>query len=74
MSKADEMFEMIGYEKVSDENYIYYNNLEWEYTIVFDLSSKTFKGYIDEDTEVSLSIDMQELQAINQKCKELGWM
>ena len=71
---ADEMFEMIGYEKVSDENYIYYNNLEWEYTIVFDLSSKTFKGYIDEDTEVSLSIDMQELQAINQKCKELGWM
>ena len=74
MSKADEMFEMIGYEKVSDENYIYYNNLEWEYTIVFDLSSKTFKGYIDEDTEMALSVDMQELKAINMKVEELGWI
>ena len=71
---ADEMFEKLGYVKVSDENHIYYNNLEWEYTIVFDLSSKTFKGYIDEDTEMALSVDMQELKAINQKCKELGWM
>lgn len=71
---ADEIFEKLGYVKVIDENHIYYNNLKWEYTIVFDLLSKTFIGYIDEDTEASLSVDMQELKAINQKCKELGWL
>lgn len=69
MSKADKMFEELGYQK---ERYInnsirYYGNKNY---IIF--------AYIDKSVRVSGTenvsiLSMQELKAINEKVKELGW-
>ena len=72
---ADEMFEEIGY-KTIDMNVI---DLLFEYAkedmqerISFWASkevSKTFK-YMNNSSQIT----MEELKAINKKCKELGWI
>lgn len=71
MSKADEMFEELGYSKLSEvgnnERVIIYRNTKGKYIQFNHLVKK-----------VSLEgnykwVDMQELQAINEKIKELGW-
>lgn len=72
MSKADEMFEKLGYEKDKSYNLISYEKDVGKhlYTIVFDITNKTFyKGSTCQDE----AITMLELQAINEKVKELGW-
>jgi len=82
MSKADEMFEKLGYKKVTKNfyNYLEYTKKENEYTtlaISFEGNSKTAMAsmYINGNKySRSLAITMQELQAINEKCKELGWL
>ena len=61
---ADEMFEELGYEKTEHKNCIRYRNEDYE--IIFWRINE-FK------VEVYNSITMQELQAINEKVKELGW-
>jgi hypothetical protein len=74
MSKADEMFEKLGYKKtysVMDDDVLmigYGLNEEpvEESEIIF---LKKAKKII-----IGISIGMQELQAINEKCKELGWL
>jgi hypothetical protein len=83
MSKADEMFEKLGYE-------IAEVNKEDEYeNICFEKLDRTRDGYYDEKfiifwlegiNQISCyglneekTITMQELQAINEKVKELGW-
>lgn len=80
MSKADEMFKELGYEKIrNNEKEILYKK---EYKskanfIAFDFYTKTMLcEYADEDYEFNgaLNINMQELQAINEKCKELNWL
>ena len=69
MSKADEMFEDLGYKrkiyKLEDELFeVRYNSHGKE--IWFDKLREEFG---------SLSgIGVKELQAINEKCKELGWL
>lgn len=72
---ADEMFEKLGYEILfKDKNIIQYE-LEGKYMdneIRFDLKGKTvLKEY---STGESQEISIQELQAINKKCEELGWI
>ena len=67
---ADEMMEDMQYCKVIDENNIYYNQLELGDTIQFDLIRQQVMAYKTE-TEIGTRIIMQELQAINKKCKEL---
>ena len=65
MSKADEMFEELGY--MTDENKyrtIYSNRDE---DIVFDNEIKTI--LIENNTEITLA----KLKAINKKVGELGW-
>lgn len=68
MSKGDEMFEELGYEK-----------LKRKYADVY-IEQKIGKGQIgfNKQTKVVYPdinfINMQELQAINEKCKELGWI
>ena len=68
MSEADEMFEDLRFEMQKIENvcikYIKYNIFSKE--IYFHLKQK----------KVGLDgvFTMQELQAINMKCKELGWL
>ena len=72
LSKAKKMFEELGYTEDESYNLISYEKDEGEhlYTIVFDTANKTFyKGSTCQDDVIS----MQELEAINEKVKELGW-
>lgn len=74
MNKADEMFEKLEYEKSIEQhknwNTTIYNSCDASIEFTSDkhilLTKKTkYKTII---------LDMQELQAINEKCKELGWL
>jgi hypothetical protein len=80
MSKADKMFEKMGYERKESNNFItyikYIGNGSSGYTISFALEYKTVTAdTFDEDYEINVALQMKpkELQAINLKCKELGW-
>ncbi len=76
MSKADEMFEKLGYKKeivpseISEEiTHMYIKPFVIEY----------HSGFIDfrlkaKKINITHSIETKELQAINEKCKELGWL
>lgn len=70
MSKADEMFEELRYTE-------HYNT---EYAEIFRKDSKKSFGRqiaFNRKTKRIMNenyITMQELQAINEKCKELGWL
>lgn len=65
MNEVDELFDELGYEKKHDNRrHIVYKKLfaKIEFNIVF------------KEINVDSCINMQELQAINMKCKELGWL
>ena len=72
MSKADEMFKELGYKKVDrlNDNFVIWYILK-QYSninrICFNIIDKKIHFELDYD------ITMQELQAINEKVKELGW-
>lgn len=73
-SKADEMFKKLGYKKqYENENIYYYMDVDLKDNyIVFETEYKSF-------TKISCyhdagDITMQELQAINKKCKEMEWL
>lgn len=72
MSKADEMFEELGYiEKFKnhceDEMYRKDSSHKLGKTIKFRSYEKSIEIY-------PCKIDIKELQAINEKVKELGWI
>ena len=72
MSKADEMFEKLGYKKESLED-------EETEAYIEDVEPSAFRTeiYFHKDKwliGIHTNINMQELQAINLKCKELGWI
>lgn len=75
---ADEMFEELGYEKPEDTIF----NIEkfvktigkTKYCIAFDYFYRRISVFTFEDRESRKDISMQELQAINKKCQELGWI
>ena len=72
MSKADKMFKEIGYtnkEYNFNKTIVTFQNPDEDYEISFNLIDKTIEIF-----EIKNYITMQELQAINEKCKELGWM
>lgn len=74
MSKADEMFELLSYrkdEKSKIINIIKYINDRENIEITFDTSEKLIAVSDKGDNYSWLKID--ELQAINEKVKELGW-
>lgn len=74
---ADEMFEELGYNKSYDDNYIVFSKKLFNdevKTIVFNLN----KNLIDIRTDdifnlqvITTVLNMKELQAINEKVKEL---
>lgn len=70
---ADEMFEELGYKKVrDDERFIKYRKQHDNDYIVIDKETKDFiKNF---DFTYWKAVNMQELQAINKKVEELGWM
>lgn len=76
MNKADDMFKKLGY--VIDIGDIYglirYNKDDNSY-IRFMLEDKCVETNTILDNEIFvLSVDMELLQAINEKCKELRWL
>ena len=76
MSEADKMFKKLGYEKDIEVHYglIRYNKND-ESFIRFMMDDKCVESNTIVDNEVwVLSVSMELLQAINQKCKELGWL
>lgn len=69
---ADAMFKELGYEKQKVYfGILIYKNKNSYVEISFNLNDETICACNDDDESVYLS--MEELQAINQKCEELGW-
>ena len=66
---ADEMFQELGYRKLVGDIKVVYINTRHNKEILFSLLLKriNFSGQCR-------FIDMQELQAIYTKCKEMGWI
>ena len=67
---ADEMFEVLGYKKTE---HIYPIQ---GYVVEYDNEERQI-DFMNEQQEVkiwNISTSMQELQAINKKCQELGWL
>lgn len=76
MSKADEMFKSLGYKKyTSDDCIMYMKDL---FTITFIIPNERFiteykQGDYNFPKIRAFEISMKELQAINEKVKELRW-
>lgn len=72
---ADEMFEELGYEIIENNKTTLNYEKEGLYMdkeIVFELLDESVTaGY---GTGECCHISIQELQAINKKCQELGWV
>lgn len=74
---ARKMFRQLGYERAPEGTYLEdiflpYRNYKKNITIDFYLEKKTFcksRGVID-----CVQINCEEMQAIIQQCKELGWL
>ncbi len=75
MSKADEMFEELGYKKNIDNEYKIEFIMPNDYYIKFNKNFISIeKGqYTEENMYLARPLIMAELQAINEKVKELGW-
>lgn len=81
MSNADKMFKELGYKKITKNfyNYLEYvkqENEELQLVISFNGQSKTFMCAMYQFGETrsrGMATTIQELQAINEKIKELGW-
>ena len=78
---ADEMFEKLGYTKVIDNE----TEIRYEYketimgdklihTILIAKVGKIVFSYRDDKNHQVMGFGIKELQAINKKCQELGWL
>ena len=73
MKTADEMFEELGYEKGKNHLDIELYKSKNDYAeIIFDLRDRAISVRNDDDE--AIYFNMKELQAINKKCQELGWL
>ena len=76
MSKADEIFEKLGYEKDIGEAYgvIRYKHIKEDYYIRFYLEDRSFVSNRISNNEIyPLEIDKKLLNAICKKVEELEW-
>lgn len=70
---ADEMFEKLEYEKEKgDLDIQLYKNKNGYGEIIFDLIDKAIRASNDENEAIYFNV--KELQAINKKVEELGWI
>lgn len=70
---ADEMFEKLEYEKEKgDLDIQLYKNKNGYGEIIFDLRDKAIRASNDENEAIYFNV--KELQAINKKVEELGWI
>ena len=81
MNGVDKMFEVLGYKKDEAENdYIRYKKIGYNNEfkdIVFDLEHNLLNISTENTSNyqtITTILNMQELQAINEKIKELGWL
>lgn len=82
MSEADKMFEELGYRKIDKKElkHIRYtadcanNTTEniWFHKVFHKIEIYFYSK--DDKCEMTKPLSMQELQAINKKCYELGWL
>ena len=71
MSEADKMLDNLGYYKYEFDTYIDYLSRETSKGITFRKDMQVIDCHCAIGSEY---ITMQELQAINKKCEELGWI
>lgn len=73
MTEADKLFKKLGYEKHSSKTHERYDlySADDEHLIRIVFNNKTRRLAIHCDGE---ALDMDEIKAINLKCKELGWI
>lgn len=71
MSEADKKFEELGFYKEELKGYIDYTNKETNKEISFMKDKKLIEVCRGVSSEY---ITMQELQAINEKCKKMKWI
>ena len=75
MSEADKMFEKLGYKKKKLDLIFSRFWEEWENEDLAKTFSFNYQYEILDITDKNeYGITMQELQAINKKCQELGWL
>lgn len=81
--EADEMFEELGYKKVREDNdsfeirFVKKFNIKRPRHIIFSVLDKEISVCEENNKELAVNRDyfsMQELKAINEKCKELEWI
>ena len=78
---ADEMFEKLGYEANYEDDFILFNKISGindEYKVIVFNKNKHLIDIRTDDTLnlqcITTVLHMRELQAINKKCEELGWI
>lgn len=70
---ADKLFSELGYKKETyNPDVIYFTNMYID-TIYYAFNKNTKKFCFIENNEAG-DISMEELRAVNLKCKELGWI
>lgn len=75
MSEADEMFEKLGYEKYESSKYSGYYQYDKNDNTICILFIKNKRAVaLRYDGSEAPAITIQELQAINEKVKELKWI
>ena len=78
--KADEMFKKLGYEKKCESKFgIVYKKGKDNINFIKRVNLVSCVRYVFAENEGvhiqnSFPINMEELQAINEKCKELRWL
>ena len=84
MSEADKLFDKLGYKKIEDKYNIDFNKI-YSFTNGDKIQEKIRFCKLDKYIHVEnynfssgitfgKYLDIQELKAINLKCKELGWI
>lgn len=78
---ADELFEELGFTKAIDNDtevkYYYINTImgdRIEHTIQIAKIGKIVFSYRNDRNHQVMGLGKKELQAINKKCQELGWL
>lgn len=78
---ADELFEELGFTKAIDNDtevkYYYINTImgdRIEHTIQIAKIGKIVFSYRNDRNHQVMGFGKKELQAINKKCQELGWL
>lgn len=80
---ADEMFKELGYINREDkhrieytiiQNFTHFNTIKKIYFYKIEKNISIEEWIVIESIKISVSLTIKELQAINKKCEEMGWI